>query len=331
MASADQIKALLRSHVDGDDSHFLAVAMQVAAHEARLGHNRIASELREIIDEAKRGRGSSFDRSAPVPVARPRGELGDLLDVEYPEVTLSDMALSADLRERLDRIVEEQEHAQRLREYDLPIRRRVLLVGPPGSGKTMTAHALAGELGLPLFTVRLDGLITKYMGETIAKLRLIFDTMAEKRGVYLFDEFDSIGSDRGLGNDVGEIRRVLNAFLMYIERDASLSLVVAATNHPGQLDTALHRRFDDVIGLDMPTADLIEKAVADRLAITGWAHGVDAGAVANVARGLNFSDAVRAVDEAVKDVVLGRKGGVTTEDVVGHLRARAREGTRPST
>ena len=322
MASADQIKALLRSHVDGDDSHFLAVAMQVAAHEARLGHSRIAAEIREIVDDAKRGRSASWDRSAPAPIPRPRGELADLLDAEYPAVTLDHMALSGELRERLDRIVEEQEHAQRLRDYDLPIRRKVLLVGPPGSGKTMTAHALAGELGLPLFTVRLDGLITKYMGETIAKLRLVFDAMAEQRGVYLFDEFDSIGSDRGSGDDVGEIRRVLNAFLMYIERDVSLSLIIAATNHPARLDTALHRRFDDIIGLVEPTASLLEAAISSRLAVTAWAEAVDAAAVAQAAQGLSFSEAVRAVDEAVKDVVLERTETVTTEDVVRHLGAR---------
>lgn len=323
MASADQIKALLRSHVDGDDSHFLAVAMQVAAHEARLGHSRIAAEIREIVDEAKRGRGGSWDRAAPVPAARARGELSDLLDADYPAITLSHMALAEDLKGRLARIVEEQEHAQRLRDYDLPIRRKVLLVGPPGSGKTMTAHALAGELGLPLFTVRLDGLITKYMGETIAKLRLVFDAMAEQRGVYLFDEFDSIGSDRGSGDDVGEIRRVLNAFLMYIERDASLSLIIAATNHPARLDSALHRRFDDIIGLGEPTVTLLETAITNRLAVTAWADVVDAGEVARAARGLSFSDAVRAVDEAVKDVVLERTDTVTTEDVMRHLNARS--------
>ena len=322
MASADQLKALLRSHIEGDNAHFLAVAMQVAAHEARKGHSRIASDLRDLIDEAKRG--SGWDRRQPASDPRPTVPLADLLDAQYPALTLADMALPADLEARLRRVVEEQQHAQRLREYDLPIRRKVLLVGPPGSGKTMTAHALAGELGLPLFTVRLDGLITKYMGETIAKLRLIFDAMAERRGVYLFDEFDSIGSDRGASDDVGEIRRVLNAFLMYIERDTSLSLVIAATNHPARLDSALHRRFDDVVTLSDPAEDLLETAIANRLASTAWADTVDAAKAARMARGLNFSDAVRAVDEAIKDVVLSRKEAVTTGDVIAHLEARKR-------
>ncbi len=111
----------------------------------------------------------------------------------------------------------------------------------------MAASVLAGELGIPLFLVRLDSLITKFMGETAAKLRQVFDSITDMRGVYFFDEFDAIGSQRGLANDVGEIRRVLNSFLQMIENDQSNSLIVAATNHPEILDYALFRRFDDVI------------------------------------------------------------------------------------
>ena len=107
----------------------------------------------------------------------------------------------------------------RILEHGLAPRRKLLLVGPPGTGKTLTASVLAGELGLPLLQVRLDGLITKFMGETAAKLRQIFDATGRTRGVYFFDEFDAIGSQRGLANDVGEIRRVLNSFLQMIEQD----------------------------------------------------------------------------------------------------------------
>ena len=124
----------------------------------------------------------------------------------------------------------------------------------------MTASVLAGELGLPLFQVRLDGLITKYLGETAAKLRQIFDATSRTRGVYFFDEFDAIGSQRGIPNDVGEIRRVLNSFLQMIEQDRSLSLVVAATNHPGILDSALFRRFDDMLHYELPDTAQVVRA-----------------------------------------------------------------------
>ena len=143
------------------------------------------------------------------------------------------------------------------------------MIGRPGTGKTLTASALAGELGLPLFVVRLDGLITKFMGETAAKLRLIFEVLNQTRGVYLFDEFDSIGSTRGLSNDVGEIRRVLNSFLQMVDQDNSDSLIIAATNHVGILDRALFRRFDDVIEYDLPDRARIIETLKAKLSAFG--------------------------------------------------------------
>src|SRR5208337_5606310 len=130
--------------------------------------------------------------------------------------------------------------------------------------KTMSASALAGEFGLPLFEIRLEGLITKFMGETAAKLRLVFDAIAETRGVYFFDEFDAIGAKRTERNDVGEIRRVLNSFLQFLEQDESDSLIIAATNHPELLDPALHRRFDDVIEYALPDPDVARRILKNR-------------------------------------------------------------------
>ena len=225
MASAEQIKALLKSHLEGDDDRFFSVAMQVAAHEARLGHGRLAEELRAIIDKAKSGytvrSGIGRVPGAPVPIGRPRGELAELLEAFYPRTRLAEMILSDVLAEQIRRVIREQRHAGKIVEHGLSPRRKLLLTGPPGTGKTLTASVLAGELGLPLFQVRLDGLITKFMGETAAKLRQIFDATSRTRGVYFFDEFDAIGSQRGIANDVGEIRRVLNSFLQMIEQDRS--------------------------------------------------------------------------------------------------------------
>ncbi len=220
MASADHLKALLKSHMEGDDDRFFSVAMQVAAHEAKLGHGKLSQELRAMIDDAK-SRGES---RAPVPISRPRGELATLLEDSYPKTRLGEMILGEELSAQIERVIREQRHAGLILEHGLDPRRKLLLVGPPGTGKTMTASVLAGELGLPLFQVRLDGLITKFMGETAAKLRQVFDATARTRGVYFFDEFDAIGSQRGLANDVGEIRRVLNSFLQMIEQDRSYSL-----------------------------------------------------------------------------------------------------------
>jgi SpoVK/Ycf46/Vps4 family AAA+-type ATPase len=247
MASADQFKALLRSFIDRDDAQFLSIAMQVAAHEAKRGHGKLAEEIKEMIDLAK-GRRAGRELLAgrePTPIARPRGELASLVSVTYPHDTLAMMVTSDTVRERLLRIIREQRHFQQIRDHGLSPRRRLLLTGPPGTGKTLTASVLAGELNLPLFLVRLEGLISKFLGETAAKLRLIFDAVRDTRGVYLFDEFDAIASQRGMINEVGEIRRVLNSFLQFIDHEDSNSLIVAATNHPELLDHAVYRRFDD--------------------------------------------------------------------------------------
>lgn len=169
--------------------------------------------------------------------------MGSLLSVSEPEDRIADMVLNDAVEAQLNRLVREQRVMTRIREHGLSPRRKVLLVGPPGTGKTLTASALAGELGIPLFQVRFDALITKFMGETAARLRQIFDAMVDMRGVYFFDEFDAIGSQRGLASDVAEIRRVLNSFLQIIEQDESNSVMVAATNHPESWDM----RYSDAL------------------------------------------------------------------------------------
>lgn len=322
MAKADQIKALIRSHAEGDDTRFYAVVMQVAAHAARSGHGNLAQELRELVDVAKtRSDGTSARAHHPVPLAQPRGELAGLLSVSYPKTRLVDMAVSESLADRLDRVILEQRQRDRLRSYGLSPLRKLLLVGPPGTGKTMTASALAGELGLPLFTIQLDGLITKFMGETAAKLRLVFDAIAETRGVYLFDEFDALGSQRGSGNDVGEIRRVLNSFLQFLELDESDSLIIGATNHIDLLDHALFRRFDTIFDYELPTHEIAEAVMKDRLALLDTSN-VDWKSAHKAADGLSHAEITRACEQAAKGAILEDTTKLETAALISALDER---------
>lgn len=323
MAKADQIKALIRCHAEGDDTRFYAVAMQVAAQAARSGHGNFAQELRELVDKAKaQPKAAESSRSArPVPLAQPRGELAGLLTVGYPKTRLTDMALGEGLADRLDRVIREQRQRERLRSHGFSPLRKLLLIGPPGTGKTMTASALAGELGLPLFTIQLDGLITKFMGETAAKLRLVFEAIAETRGVYLFDEFDALGSQRGTGNDVGEIRRVLNSFLQFLELDDSDSLVIGATNHVGLLDQALFRRFDAVFEYELPTPDIAVEVMQARLALLETS-AVDWEAATASADGLSHAELTRACEQAAKDALLKDTTALETGGLVAALDER---------
>ena len=322
MTTSRHIVALLQSYIAGDEDRFLSVATQLAAHEARQGHGKLAQELRELIDSAK-GKSATVARRGvgPVPLAQPKGELSAFLAARYSDIRLSSMVLTPELHDRLIRVLKEQRQQERLRARALMPRRKLLLVGPPGSGKTMTAEAIAGELKLPLFTVLYDGLFGKLLGETAARLRLVFDAISLQRGVYFFDEFDAIGTQRSGPNDVGEIRRVLNSFLQFLENDDGPSLIIAATNHPELLDKALARRFDDVIVYAPPNAEVARGILEARLSQYSISDISWDDVLQNTA-GLSQAEISRAADEAAKVAVLGEHNLVTTTALVAALNER---------
>lgn len=322
MATAEQLKALLRSYSEGDDDRFLSVAAQIASHAARTGKERLARDLRELVDNAKR-KPPAEHIGRPVPIAKPRGDLAGVISASFPKTRLSDMVLSAQARMQLDNVTHEYRQAEKLRSHGLSPRRKLLLVGPPGCGKTMTASALAGELGLPLLFVQLHSVITKYMGETAAKLHLIFDAMIESRGVYLFDEFDAIGGHRAVSNDVGEVRRILNSFLQFLERDDSDSLLVAATNFSEMLDHALFRRFDDVIEYELPTELMRKILVQNRLSLFSTRR-LSWKPILQTSAGLSHADIVRACEDAAKIAVLRDRVTISTASLESALRLRQR-------
>lgn len=322
--STKQILALLNSHVDGDEDQFLSIAMQIAAQEARQGRTEEAEKLKRLVQKARDQRrlGKTAGGQTPIPLARPRGELQGLVESTYPKLTLSNMVLSDDVSARLMRIVRQQRERTTLREHGQTPATHMLLVGPPGTGKTMTASALAGELQLPLFTVRLEALFSRFFGETAGKLRLLFDQVGQTRGVYLLDEFDAIGARRGDPNDVGEIRRVLNSILAFMEEPNSTdSLVLAATNHVEILDEALARRFDEVIEYDLPDAVSARAIIERRLgkfkfAAKSWP------ALETSLEGLSQGELVRAADAVVKDAILEGASKASPEALLDALENR---------
>lgn len=323
MAAAEQIKSLIKSFGDGDDSRFFATAMQIAASEARKGHTTFAQELKNLIERAKKGRSNSFLEGAKtISISKPKRELNELIEVFQPKIKLNDMVLDRQVRESLDRVIEEQKKVELLRQHNLTPKRKLLLTGLPGCGKTMTAQALAGELGLTVFIIRLDGLISKFMGESIAKLRMIFDAMEDHRGVYLFDEFDSIGAQRDQGQDVGEIKRVLNSFLINIEKDQSNSIVIAATNLPESLDKALFRRFDDIIRYPLPEIEDIKKVLKKNLSGFSLSKRIPLDKIAKEAIGLSYSDIVGACEEAIKEMIIIGETKVSVSSLLTSLAKR---------
>lgn len=321
MATADQIRALVESFGEADRERFYRIALQVAAHEARQGHTRVAQQLRDAIDEAQQKNSRGRRKKDPIPIAEPRGELEGVLSTSYPDTRLRDMVLDADTRETLRRLLKENRQRHRLREHGLQPRRKLLLVGPPGTGKTMTARTLAGDLQLPLFVVRFDSLISRYMGETAAKLRLVFDAMEAQPGVYLFDEFDAVGTQRNRGDDLGEIRRVLNSFLQFIEADKTESLIIAATNHPEMLDRALFRRFDDVVQYELP--DTNERIATLKNYLSPFdTTGIDWQQAGEDSEGLSHADLQRAAEDAAKEMILAEETQIETDKLLQSIQNR---------
>jgi len=322
MANAKQVKALVQSHAAGDDSRFYVVTMQMAAQAARSGHTKFAEELRDLVDQAKtETKARAQQPPKAIPFGQPRGELAGLLVVSYPKTCLSDMALAPGVEQRLERVILEQRQRSKIREHGYAPLRKLLLVGPPGTGKTMTASALAGELGLALFTIQLHGLITRYLGETAAKLRLVFDAIRDARGVYLFDEFDALGGQRAAQNEVGEIRRVLNSYLQYLEQDDSDSLIVSATNHPDLLDRALFRRFDSVVRYELPSDEIALQVMRNRLGPLDTSE-LDWDEVRGAASGLSHANLAHACDQAAKDAILAQRTIVSCQDLLNALEDR---------
>lgn len=311
MAKADYIISLIKSHYNNEPERFTTIALQIAAHEAKLGHNIVANEIKTVIDKAKE---TKYKTKTFAP------DLQGLIQENVPAVNLSDIIAPDNIKSRVNRIIAEFVQRDKLRKHDLENRRKILLSGPPGTGKTLTASILANELDLPLYTILMDKMVTKFMGETSAKLRQIFDLIEQRQGVYLFDEFDAIGGERSRDNDVGEMRRVLNSFLQFIERDNSDSLIIAITNNKELLDQALFRRFDDVILYNLPSQEEKEELLRNRLA--QFAKKIKFKDLLPNINGLSHAEISLACIDAIKETILNDKQPMNNELILRAIKDR---------
>jgi SpoVK/Ycf46/Vps4 family AAA+-type ATPase len=312
MARSDQVKALLRSHREGDEQRFTAVAEEIIQDARRRRHVLLAEELEAILDEPVRMR-----RPAHVATLRPLPKGRDdapLLDIRSPRRSMHDLVLRESTRAVLLGVLEEQHGRTALHAHGIEPRRSILFAGPPGTGKSATAEAVAGELGWPLARVQLATVVSSYLGETARNLDQIFTFLQQGSWVLLFDEFDMLARDRNERGDHGELKRVVSALLQLIESTTTDSVIIATSNHANLLDSALWRRFDEIVDFQLPTAE--ERAALVEMKLAGVSHEVDAETLANRLDGYSHADVEAVVLDAVRLMVRSLDRTVTGEHLL---------------
>lgn len=250
MARSDLLVSLIRAGTAGDKRSFRTAAEAIIAEERAKHHDVLADRLTHLIQSNGAG-GNGIQALSPASDASSRGK--DFISEIVPRRRLDDLILPGIVRRAVLELVEEQQRADLLRAHGIEPRHRVLLVGPPGTGKTSLAEALAEAAAVPLFLVRYESMIGSYLGETAARLKRVFDYARTTPCVLFFDEFDAIGKERGDIHETGEIKRVVTSLLMQVDDLPSYTVIAAATNHPELLDRASWRRFQLRLPLPMPT------------------------------------------------------------------------------
>jgi SpoVK/Ycf46/Vps4 family AAA+-type ATPase len=261
---AELVENLILAHCSGDEYTFSEALNKLASDEEKKGNTPTASRLRRAYESRKKSdtpvspeySASSATplsaQSSPIAAPRDKDSLLELYEIVQPEISFSDVILPESQKNIINQIINEQMNAANLLKHNMAPINRVLLCGPPGCGKTMTAYALGHELKMPIAYVRLDGLVSSYLGQTSTNLRKVFDSVRDKRILLFLDEFDAIAKKRDDSNELGELKRVVTTLLQNFDNMPANVLLVAATNHEHLLDSAIWRRFNVTITLELP-------------------------------------------------------------------------------
>lgn len=251
MARADLILSLVKTGIEGDESLFRKTVEAIAAEERSKKHFALAERLSDLLQTPVTQTSGLSKTSDP--------KLQNAYYVVRPKKSLDDLVLPESIQSECRDVIEEHFRKDLLRSYNLEPRHRILLSGAPGNGKTSLAEAFAHELMVPLFVVKYEGIIGSYLGETAQQLERLFEQIKSQRCVLFFDEFDALSKERSDPNEVGEIKRVVNALLLQIDMMPSHVMVIAATNHSDMLDKAAWRRFETKLELPKPNKSMIVK------------------------------------------------------------------------
>jgi SpoVK/Ycf46/Vps4 family AAA+-type ATPase len=304
MASPEYLLKLFQAVGEHNETALHKVADAIIAEEAAANHHALANDLRKALNRASGKSSPRLNGFAALPKDRRNGE--ELLTLRASNVDRTRVFLHPKTEKQINRILDEHRKKKRLQEHGYHPKSRLLFWGPPGCGKTLTAHLLAYELGLPVALLRLSSVISSFLGDTTAHLQRVFDLAASKPMVLLLDEVDALGKNRDDRNDVGELKRIVNGLLQCMDSfQSSDSIVIAATNHQYLLDPALWRRFDDLVHFPLPLADQ-RKSLLQRL-LSGVQFDGSLSTFVKKTERLSFADIERIVIEAVKGMLLAER------------------------
>jgi len=296
MARSDLLISLVKSGGASSDPRFRSTVEALIAEERAKRHDVLADELAAALAAASNGRSVQSVVASPV--------VADLLYEANPDRGLAELILPPIVERECRALIDEHLRADLLRSYGLAPRHRLLLVGPPGNGKTSVAASLAHDLLVPLLTIRYEGLIGSYLGETASRLRKVFDYARQRRCVLFFDEFDTVGKERGDAHETGEIKRVVSTLLLQMDQLPSHVVIVTATNHAELLDRAVWRRFELRLRLPPPNPKQIDQFVSRLFAGLKLTGGVKPVALGKSLHGATYSEIEDLFRDLARRVVL---------------------------
>jgi SpoVK/Ycf46/Vps4 family AAA+-type ATPase len=306
MASGKLLRQLIKTGAEGNHEAFRQISEEVIRDERLKNHHLLANDLERILyGRANSVKKKSFALNENLPKDRERGI--PLLQIKEPTRRLEDVVLSDENSSLIEEVLQELHKSEILKSYGLYPVDRLLFCGPPGCGKTLTAEVIASELGLPLAIVRIDSVISSYLGETASNLRQVFDFISSVPMVVLFDEFDALGKERDDASEHGELKRVVNAFLQMLDSFKGKSLLIAATNHDQILDSAIWRRFDEVLVFDFPNIEQLRRLLSVKLRGLRREFEIESAEFVNQLKGMSHADVERVIRRAAKDMIFSGK------------------------
>jgi SpoVK/Ycf46/Vps4 family AAA+-type ATPase len=305
MASGKLLRQLIKSGVLGDAAGFRVASEAVIKEEREKNHHLLANDLERLLYGGQNAARCDIRKLHSLPGLPTNKDNGLALLEERAVVREEkDIILSDATQSALDEILMEHNRADTLRAHGLQPAQKLLFCGPPGCGKTLAAEVIANALSMPLVLVRLDSVISSFLGETAANLRKVFDYIAQQPVVALFDEFDALTKDRGDSADHGELKRSVNAVLQMMDSYRGESILVATTNYETLLDKAVWRRFDEVVRFEMPNLEQIKRLLALKLSGIRRNFETDDAQVASLFKGMSHADIERVLRRAVKEMIL---------------------------